>query len=400
MIGLGQAARDRERRIEAVSPARADRLLAIDVVRGVIMALMALDHTRDFFLGFTPDPTDLAETTPALFATRWITHVCAPGFLLLAGVAASLQARRRSPLSLAWYLASRGALLVVLELTIITFVWIPDPSRSLVLLQVIWAIGWSMLLLSLVLFAGPLAVGVLGAALMLGHPLIEPEMLMAIGAPDWLHSVLLGSGEIDRGQGDRLLVSYSILPWTGAMFFGFGLGPLFARPAEIWRPRVMWLGIALVVAFVALRALTSLGDPAPWTLASDPTTSVMAFLNVEKYPPSPLYLAVTLGVVLLSLGGLARIGAAPWAMAFANLGRAPLFFYILHLYVLRIGGLLAAVLVWGTDSLGPPPLKSTPEWPLWSVWAIWLLAMAALYPPTRWFAHLKKRSRARWLRYF
>ena len=379
---------------------RGDRLLAIDILRGFIMALMALDHTRDFVLGFSPDPTDLQTTTPALFATRWITHICAPGFLLLAGISAYLHGRRAGGWALSGFLASRGAILIALEITIITFAWAPDSSRSFILLQVIWAIGWAMLLLSLLLHLGPNAVGLIGAAVILFHPLIGPEVLAALGAPDWLYKILLGEGAIRTGEGDTLLALYSILPWAGAMLLGYGLGPLFERPAPRWRPALLALGAASLIGFVLARAFTTLGDPIPWTAAPDFATSAMAFLNVEKYPPSPLYSAATLSVSLLLLALFSRMSGGFLANAAATLGRAPLFFYILHLYALRIVGLALAVLVWGADGVGPAPLKTTPEWPLWAVWAVWLVAMVALYFPTRWFAQLKAQSAARWIRFF
>ena len=387
-------------RFAADRATRADRLLAIDLLRGFIMALMALDHTRDFFLGFTPDPTDLETTTPELFATRWITHICAPGFLMLAGVSAYLHGLRGGGWSLSAFLASRGAILIALEVTLITFAWAPDPSRSIIILQVIWAIGWAMLLLSLLLHLGPRIVGLLGAALILGHPFIGPDAMASLGAPDWIYPLLWGSGRIQTGPGDMLLVIYAILPWAGALLLGYGLGPLFERPVEIWRPLTRALGLALIVSFLATRALTAWGDPVPWVPAQDPVASVLSFLNVEKYPPSPLYYAATLGIALLLLGVFARLGDGLWSTVLSALGRAPLFFYVLHLYALRIAGVLVAALVWGVDQVGPPPLKTTPEWPLWAVWAVWLVAMAILFFPTRWFARLKATSKARWIRYF
>ena len=362
------------------------------------MALMALDHTRAFFLGFTPDPTDLETTTPALFATRWVTHVCAPGFLLLAGISAYLHGLRGGAWSLSGYLASRGAILIALEVTIITFAWAPDPTRSVIVLQVIWAIGWAMLLLGLAHHLGPRLVGLTGAALVLFHPLIGPDIAADPAAADWLFALLIGGGQIEVGPGDRLIVVYSILPWAGALFLGYALGPIFEKPVEAWRPVVLALGGLSVAGFIAIRAFTPLGDPIPWAAGGDATTSLLSFLNVEKYPPSPLYYAVTLGLSLLLLGALAKTDGARWASFLAALGRAPLFFYVLHLYALRLAGVLTAAMVWGVDRIGPPPLKTTPEWPLAAVWAVWLLAMAVLFFPTRWFARLKARSRSWWIR--
>jgi uncharacterized membrane protein len=363
-------------------PARASRIGAIDDLRGLIMALMALDHVRQFFFGFAPDPTDLAATTPALFATRWITHVCAPGFALLAGMAAYLNGRGRGKASLAGFLLLRGALLVALEWWVVTFAWIPDPGRSVILLQVIWAIGWGMILLAgLVALPAP-AVGAVGLGLMAAHP------VLAGAVPEPWRLVLFGSGTLEAG-GRVLIVSYAVLPWAGVMAAGYGLGPLIAGEPARWAPWVLALGLAAVAGFAALRWANAGGDPVPWTAGPDAAATVMAFLNVEKYPPAPLYLTVTLGLVLIGLAGFVRLGER--AVVLRPLGQAPLFFYLLHLFALRATGLAAAAAVWGIAGLGPPPLPSTPEWPLAAVWAVWAAAMVPLWFATRRFAAWKRR---------
>ena len=392
------ARRDPGRRAASPAPPDASRILAIDALRGLVMALMALDHTRDFFFGFTPDPTDLDATTPALFATRWITHICAPAFLLLAGVSARLRLARVGRRRMAVYLLTRGAFLVALELTVVTFGWIPDPTRGLILIQVIWAIGWSMILLGLLLPLPPgviLAAGLAGAIL---HPAASDALLSA-GAPAWVSLILLqGGGETIRVGAEVWIISYPILPWAAVMAIGFGLGDRLAGPPGRWAPGAAAAGLGLILLFAAARALTDWGDPAPWATTGDPVRAALAFLNVDKYPPSPLYLAVTLGLALLRLAGLGLGGGAA-ARLLTAFGRAPLFFYVAHLYALRLAGLAAAAAVWGVGQLGPPPLKSAPEWPLWSVWTIWAFAIAALWPPTRWFAALKAR-RGGWTSWF
>jgi uncharacterized membrane protein len=362
------------------------------------MALMALDHTRGFIFGFEPSPTDLDATTPALFATRWITHFCAPGFLLLAGISAFLQLDRRGPGELAIFLATRGAFLVVLELTIVTFGWIPDPSRSLVLLQVIWAIGWSMILLSPLVFLPAYWVGALGVAVAVLYPLLSVG-LASIGAPEALRVLLIDANKTLAWGGVRYIVSYPILPWFAVMTAGYGLGALIHAGPRYWTTLVVWLGLFLTLGFVALRASGTGLDPEPWQSELGGMRSVLSFLNCEKYPPSLMYLMMTLGplLLLLSFFELRIAGVAEGALnAF---GRAPLFFYVLHLYVLRVFGLVAAALTWGVENLGPPPQHSIPEWPLWSVWIVWALAMLALCRPTRWFADLKARTGKWWMSY-
>ena len=317
---------------------------------------MALDHTRDFFFGLTPDPTDLAVTTPALFATRWITHVCAPGFLLLAGISARLLRDRTNRRNLFVFLILRGAMLIVLELTIITFAWIPDPGR-LILLQVIWAIGWSMILLALLLWLPAAALGALAVAIMI-VPLADLATLL--GIPDWLVVLLFRGDQVLSIGGSNYIVSYAIVPWAAVMAFGYWVGGVVVTEGRLRVSACVGLGCALLAVFVVART-AGLGDPADWSGQDTAARTVMSFLNVEKYPPSPAYLALTLGLVFLLFAAFdTRAGHRPFAWLQA-LGRASLFFYVLHLYVLRSIGLAAAALVWGVDQLGPPPRPSAPE---------------------------------------
>jgi uncharacterized membrane protein len=282
--------------------------------------------------------------------------------------------------------------------TVVTFAWIPDPGGGLILLQVIWAIGWSMILLAPVVCLPAVSVGLLGLVLMGLGSLHEAGLLLG---RDWFAVLLIEGGQqtLEPGGGWTLIVSYPILPWTGVMAAGYGLGPLMAGPAARWRSAMLVLGAGLLALFVMLRLGNLGGDPVPWLRYPDPMITVLSFLNAEKYPPSPLYLLMTLGVVLILLSAFARLDQLRIARVLRTLGRAPLFFYILHLYVLRIAGLIAAALVWGPDRLGPPPLHSTPEWPLPGVWAVWLVAMVILYWPTRRFARLKARRHGGWTSY-
>jgi uncharacterized membrane protein len=277
---------------------------------------------------------------------------------------------------------------MVLEVTLITFAWIPDPTRSLGLLQVIWAIGASMILLSALLWLPRAAVGALGAALIALQPLIGAEAFAALGLPESLHALLLAAEARVEAAGTVWIVSYPILPWAGVMALGWALAPLFAAPG--WPRRAAALGAGLLLAFAALRAGNWGGDPRPWAMQADALGTLMSFVNADKYPPSPVFLLMTLGAALPLAAALTRLPGRPgrWLEA---IGRAPLFFYILHLYALRAAGLAAAAWVWGPGALGPPPAPSTPQWPLWAVWLVWAAAMAALYVPTRRFARFKAR---------
>jgi uncharacterized membrane protein len=359
------------------------RLAAIDRLRGLVMVLMALDHTRGFFLGFTPDPTDLATTTTALFATRWITHICAPAFLLLAGMSARLRLARGGPGPLALYLATRGLILVALEVTLVSLIWIPLPGT--LLLQVIWAIGWSLLLLAPLAFLPPWIPGLIGLALMALHPALAGLL------PSGALRILLFSANASLDLGPvTAIVSYPVLPWTGVLLAGWWFGGLAA--CGRWRRPAAWLGLAAVAGFVVMRLAGIPGaDPVPWV--PDTARGAIGFLDAEKYPPSPAYLAMTLGPAFLLLAAMDRLPAGRVLLWLETFGRAPLFFYVLHLAALRVTGLVAAALVWGPGALGPPPAPSTPQWPLWAVWLVWAAALAALYPPVRPYADLRRHRR-------
>jgi uncharacterized membrane protein len=201
------------------------------------------------------------------------------------------------------------------------------------------------------------------------------------------------------GESTRLIVSYPILPWFAVMAAGYGLGALIqARPFD-WPALAARLGLILILGFIALRASGVGLDPEPWRPEPGGVRSVLSFLNCEKYPPSPLFLMMTLGPLLLLLALFERHGAGPARGLLGVFGRAPLFFYVLHLYALRVVGLAAAALTWGIGNLGPPPQHSAPEWPLWAAWAVWALAMLAFYRPTRWYGDLKARSQGWWTAY-
>lgn len=390
----------------ALGPPRlgAARLDMVDALRGLVIALMVLDHVRDYFhwQAFVFSPTDLAKTTPLLFATRWVTHLCAPSFVLLAGVSIFLQqaggAYPRPAQSR--FLLGRGLWLIVLELTVIVFgfnfVW------PFLFLQVIWAIGVGMVAMAALIWLPRTAVLALGIVIIAGHGLLagfDPSRWGAL-APLW--TLAMRPGAVPGLEG---FVAYPALPWVGILCLGYGLGPLFLFDAPRRRRVVAALALAMLAAFAILRAGTGFGDPSAWQRQADPLFDAMAFVNVSKYPPSLLYALVTLGVSLLAM--LALEHCAGWLRrVLLAFGRTPLFTYLLHIYLvhglaLLVGvasGIPAAVFV---GILGNAGRIAESGWgvSLPAVFGLWLGVLAALYPLSRWFAGVKARRRDRWLSY-
>lgn len=375
------------------------RTRSIDLLRGTVMVLMVLDHARDFFVGLGKSPTDLASTTVPLFLTRWVTHFCAPVFVLLAGVSARLYADKRGLPAARRFLASRGLWLILLELTIVRFAWIPDPFFRFIFLQVIWALGWALLALAALSFLPARVVAALGLAIALGHNLLDPIDRGSVGTLEPLWNLLHERKMLKLG-GRSIFVSYPVLPWIGVAAVGFGLGGLFARSTAERQRSLVRLGLAALLGFVVLRAVNVYGDPRPWAeQARGAVFTVLSFFNCEKYPPSAAFLLMTLGPALLLLAWFERLPDRVLE-PLAIFGRVPLFFYVAHLYLLRVVAIPLALARFGKSALLPPPGHAgSPEFPLWAGYLAWLAALALLYPACRWFARKKAQSRSPWLSY-
>ncbi|MRG97868.1 DUF1624 domain-containing protein [Polyangium spumosum] len=359
------------------------------------MILMAIDHVRDFVgpqVGFR---IDVEKTGAALFFTRWITHFCAPVFVLLAGTSAFLQAARgKSRSELSRFLLTRGAWLVLLEITVIRVGWTFDLGYHLTPLQVIWAIGWSMIALAGLVFLPVRAVAAIGIGMIVGHNLLDgvsPERSSALGV---LWSILHEPGPFQPAPGRYVFIAYPLVPWIGVMAAGYGLGALLeGSPAER-RGRLFKLGAAITLAFVIVRLVNVYGDPAPWSSQESALGTVLSFLNCRKYPPSLSYLLMTLGPALLVLGALEG-RALPGKDVLLAFGRAPLFYYILHLFLIHASAAVMhyalhgdAVFSW--EHLGLP---AEAQHGLPFVYGYTFAVVAALYPLCRWFADLKRRRR-------
>jgi uncharacterized membrane protein len=380
-------------------PAVRRRVDHVDLLRGLVMVIMVLDHVRAYFSGAHFDPTDLARTTPALFATRWITHYCAPIFVFLAGASAWIAGTRRSRGALTRFLLSRGAWLVFLELTLITFAWYFTTAWSLgAVAQVIWAIGWSMIALAGLIYLPRWGVAAVGLAMVLGHNLLDgvaPERFGAL-APLW--RVLHVSGPLGIVP---ILGLYPLVPWIGVMALGFLAGPVVFSSEPREARRLLRTGALLTAGFVALRWLGVYGDPHPRVLEGSASVVAMSFLNVTKYPPSLLYLLMTLGPALLALAWLRR-ARGPVAEVLVTFGRVPVLFYVAHLFLVHALAVGAGVLQGFPDSAMRTVFKELPAgygFGLPVVYLVWVGVVASLYPLCRRYAALKARSRAWWLSY-
>src|SRR5688572_22921995 len=334
------------------SDRRAYRMSSLDLLRGLVIVVMALDHVRDFVMtAAVQDPTADPNTGPLLFATRWITHFCAPTFVFLAGTSAGLMASRKRPAELASFLLTRGLWLLVLEVLVISTAASFAPTgvdgfggRTYVNLQVLWAIGASMVILAGVQFLGRRACLAVGAAILLGHNLLDAvwpaSMTSASTAPVW---AALHSRQFYDVGAFAIFFNYPLLPWIGVMLLGYGAAGLFELPAEQRDPWLLRIGGSLVIAFILIRALNVYGDPNFWELdSSSSAASIMSFLATTKYPPSLLFILMTLGPAAI-LCAFADRFRGPIKDALVTFGRAPLAFYIAHLYLLHAAAILLGI---------------------------------------------------------
>lgn len=370
------------------------RIMGIDALRGLVMVFMLADHVRETFLLHlqVSDPMDVASTSGPLFVSRLLAHLCAPVFVFLTGLSAFLYGARQqdSTKAAASFLWKRGLFLVALELTLINFAWTASFPPKVVYLQVIWAIGLSMLALAALVRLPRTAVAALGLAIVAAHNLLDP-LQFAPGHP--LHAVwavLHDRGWLELGDSLRLRTSYPVLPWIGIICLGYACGPWFgaAFGAERRGRRLFgWAAVALG-GFVLLRAANVYGDR-PWTTGASVSETVMGFFNVTKYPPSLLFTALTLGVGLLLLLALERRHGT-MVRRLAVLGAAPMFFYIAHLYALKL--LFLAIF-----AIDPDAARFDAVWPVWLSSAV---LCVALYPAVQAFGRLKARRRdIAWLKY-
>jgi len=386
--------------VTSVAPKR-PRLASVDVVRGLVMVIMALDHVRDFVTNQRFQPEDLTRASVALFATRWITHFCAPSFFFLAGLGTGLAMNRgKTAAEMSWFLATRGVWLMILDLTVSDFGWGFSFHMVPIFAVVIWTLGLAMLCMAALVRLNRTAVAVLSLALIGLHNLADGVQAAQFGAfaPVW--TLLHVPGFLVPGE---FLSTYPLIPWVGVMGAGYALASVYQWEPTRRRRFLLWTGLAATALFVLLRATHSYGNPLLWTPQRTPELTAAAFFNVRKYPPSLQFLLMTLGPALmaLSFAESARGRLANWLVVY---GRVPLFYYCVHIYVghviaigiaaVQVGGLHRINILTEADKLPAGYGLALP-----GVYVAWITVVLLMYYPCRWFGNLKARRADWWLSY-
>ncbi len=383
------------------------RIQALDILRGLVIVIMALDHVRDYFheSGWAYDPLDPKFTTPLLFATRWITNFCAPTFVFLAGVSIWLQlAKGKDTARLSRFILTRGLWIIFLELTVIGFGW-SFSIPYLPFLQVMWAIGISMVALSALVWLPESVVLGIGFAILTLHNTLDSIKAKDLGSLSNLWMFLHEAGAILQHGKPLFVIAYPVLPWIGLMAFGYGLGSVFL---SLNRDQILYrLGAAMLATFAIFRGLNLYGDPLPWATQPDAIKTVMSFMTVQKYPPSLMYVCATVGTVLMLIPLIDR-WKGPAAEFFQTFGSVPLFSYMGHLYIMH-GLALATYYATGRPLTGmfntvynfyfkPDAFVGDGFALPWAYFA-WMVVVALLYPLSRWWQGVKRRRRDWWLSY-
>ena len=392
--------------MQLIVPAKSARIESIDVLRGIVMVIMALDHVRDYFYQ-SGDPLDLATTTPLLFFTRWITHFCAPVFVFLSGTSIYLQSLRKTKKVLQSFLIKRGLWLIFIEIIVISFAWTFNPHYNIIVFQVIWAIGISMVLLGLLIRLPLNVILITGLIIVFGHNLLDiPESAPGFKAGFWwdlLHHGFFAAYPIS--QSHVLLILYPFVPWVGLMMMGYCSGVFFSQKFTVGQRRktLNRVGIGLIVLFIALRFTNGYGNPQQWHIQKNGLFTFLSFINVQKYPPSLLYMCMTIGPAFLLLLFFEKIKNG-FTAAIKIYGRVPFFYYVAHLYLIHIA---SAVFVFikghslaeATTINGDLPFYFLAEkdgYSLLVVYIVWAAVVIALFPLCKWYDHYKTHHREKW----
>jgi uncharacterized membrane protein len=387
---------------EAVIPKRV-RIESIDIVRGVIMIVMALDHTRDFFGNNAFSPTDLSQTTIPLFFTRWITHFCAPVFFLLTGAGAYLSLHKKSKHELSRFLLTRGLWLIFLDMVLFRCLGLQfNFDYHVTVLNVLWALGWAMIVLSALVYLPTQLVTAFGVVMIAGHNLLD-----LIRSSNVVWTILHSPNFILETPQHSILIAYALIPWVGVTAAGYGLGQIYSWASDRRRSFLLRTGLGLTAAFVILRGVNVYGDPFRWSTQKSAAFTVLSFLNTNKYPPSLSFLLMTLGPALVFLWAVD--GRTPRFLGPALvIGKVPLFYFLLHMPLIHLIAVAVCYARYGqvhwmfeSPSIDKFPITPPPGWgfSLPIIYLIWASVPLALYPLCRWFAALKQRRSDAWLSY-
>ncbi|MFL5744863.1 MAG: DUF1624 domain-containing protein [Niastella sp.] len=382
------------------------RVYSIDVLRGIVMVIMTLDHVRDLLhtTAITQQPTDLNTTTPVLFFTRWVTHLCAPTFVFLSGVSAFLSMKRTNDLHASKrFLLTRGLWLIVLEFTLVGFgVWF-DIHFAVLFFNVIATIGLGFIVLALLLKCSPKTIAVMGLCILFLHNLAPLVPGDENGLFKQLLMPLFSPASYPLGNGRTFIIGYPPIPWLGIMLLGFAGGRFFELETQQQRSLFLKTGLAAIGLFILLRFINVYGDPAPWSQQKNGLFTFLSFINVTKYPPSLQFGLLFLGLLFLIAAAIAGI-KNKWTELVCVYGKVPLLYFVLHWYLIHplvfimvfLQGFTSADLVFGFN-FGRP--KSGSGLPLWAIYLVWMAIVIAMYPLCKWYGRYKERNKGKmWVR--
>lgn len=377
-----------------------DRVISIDVLRGLVMILMALDHVRDYFhwSAAVYDPLDFDYTSVPIFLTRWITHYCAPTFVFLSGTSAYLTAGRKGKQGLSKFLFTRGLWLVLLEFTVISFGWSFMQMFSVIFLQTIWALGISMIALSVLIYLPKRLLLRVALAIIFGHNAFDNIHVAGNGIKAMAWSAVHDRKLFAFGN-FKLIIAYPVLSWIGVMSAGYCFGEIFTRYKGVQRKRILMLtGLACIALFIALRYSNAYGDHSLWSAKQTHIFTILSFINTTKYPPSLLYILMTLGPSILFLA-FAEKPLNKFTSIISVYGRVPMFYYILHIYLIHITAVVIELIegykegdVFNSNILNPV----TTGFSLLGVYAVWLSLVALLYPLCKRYDAYKRANKHKW----
>lgn len=385
------------------------RIESIDILRGIVMVIMALDHVRDFFHihANTDDPLNLETTTPLLFFTRWITHFCAPIFVFLTGTSIYLQSLRKTKKELSAFLIKRGLWLIFAEVAIISLAISFNPFYNFILLQVIWAIGISMIILGGLIHLPFKLIFTIGLVIVLGHNLLDiPESAPGFKAGFWWDLLHHGFFAVYPFAPNHVVaIMYPFVPWLGLMLLGYCSGTFFTSSysSEKRRKILAQIGIAVILFFIEVRFINIYGDPFAWSVQRNGLYTFLSFIKVHKYPPSLMYMCMTIGPALLFLALIENVKNG-FTNLFRTYGRTAFFYYILHFYLAH---LLCAIFFFirghslqdGINALQNLPFLFTipgEGYSLAIVYLVWAFVVISLYPLCKWYDKYKTNNKEKW----
>lgn len=382
------------------------RISSIDILRGLVMIIMALDHVRDFFhiSAMVEDPTNPATTTPALFFTRWITHFCAPVFVFLSGTSAFLSGQKKTKKELSSFLLKRGLFLMVLEIAVVNFLIVFDPLYRFIGLQVIWVIGLSMVILSFLLYLPLRVLFGIGILMVAGHNMLDGFNYANMDEIPFWHAFFHQQMFMSYGEGRLFAVLYPLIPWPGVMLLGYCMGAWYVKEFDAAKRKrlLMNWGLFAIAAFFILRWLNLYGDLVPWSTQKNEAMTIISFFNVTKYPPSLLYLCMTLGPALLLLIWLEKIKSG-WTNIVSVYGRVPMFYYLLHFFTIHV---LCIIAFFATgrpvSDIGAGTFAFRPNdfgFSLPIVYLVWIVVVVGLYPFCKRYDTFKQHNKRWWTGY-